>query len=64
MVMERWGQSILGFHFFSQGIPRITLGVLSRSIISSMGCEQSLRVKVVLTYQHMVPFWFVVSSTL
>ena len=51
MVMERWGQLILGFHFFSQGIPRITLGVLSQSIISSMGCEWFPRVKVVLTFQ-------------
>ena len=37
MVMERQGQSIVGFHFFSQGIPRITCGVLSQSIISLMG---------------------------
>ena len=54
--MESHGQSIIGFHFFSQGIPRITLGVLSWSIISSMGCEWSPRVRVVLTFQQMVPF--------
>ena len=37
MVMESRGQSILGFHFFSQGIPRITQGMLSRRIINSIG---------------------------
>ena len=37
MVMERQGKLIVGFHFFSQGIPKITRGVLSWSIISSMG---------------------------
>ena len=64
MVMERQGQLIVGFHFFSQGIPRITRGRLSWSIISSMGWEWSPMVKVVLTFQQMVPFWFVVPSTL
>ena len=64
IVMERCGQSIVGFHFFSQGIPRITRGTLSRSIISLMGWEWSLRVKVVFTFQRMVPFWFVVPSML
>ena len=62
--MESQGQLIVGFHFFSQGIPRITLGVLSQSIISSMGCEWSPMVRVVLTFQRMVPFWLVVPSTL
>ena len=63
-VMERQFQSIFGFHFFSQGIPRITLGLLSQSIISLMGSEWSSRVRTVLAFQWMVPFWFLVPSTL
>ena len=62
--MESHGQLIARFHFFSQGIPRITLGVLSQRIISSMGCEWSPRIRVVLTFQRMVPFWLVVPSML
>ena len=38
-VMERQFQLIFGFHFFNQGLPKIILGLLSWSIISSMGSE-------------------------
>ena len=54
--MERQFQSILGFHFFNQGIPKITLGLLSCSIISSIGSEWFSRVRIVLTFQWIVPF--------
>ena len=54
--MERQFQSILGFHFFNQGIPKITLGLLSHSIISSIGSEWFSRVRMVFAFQQIVAF--------
>ena len=45
-----------GSNFFNQGIPKITLGLLSCSIISSIMSEWSSRVMVVLAFHQMVPF--------